>query len=260
VVGPYTNVSARLTLLKGEVEPDDKAPLVEVPVGKNTSITTSGGLNDAGMFEFAFRDERYLPFEGSGAISEWSMELPSRLRAFNYDTIADVVMHVSYTAREGDRAAAETDLATMVTNYATAKGLFRLLSLKHEFPTSYQQLLEGGGAQQTEITLGQQHFPYLFAEKQLALLQTKVYLKPKPGMTVGLPAALKVGDVAVVWDNGEDIALAGSAGEKDKMKGGTVGLQGSPLQQWSIDAGTDGLSKDSLDDVLILMKYKVTIS
>jgi hypothetical protein len=148
----------------------------------------------------------------------------------------------------------------MVTNYATANGLFRLLSLKHEFPTSYHQLLEGGAAQQTEITVGQQHFPYLFAEKQLALLQTKVYLKPKPGMTVALPAVLKVGDVAVVWDNGEDIALAGSAGEKDKLKGGTVGLQGSPLQQWSIDAGTDGLSKDSLDDVLILMKYKITIS
>ncbi|MEW5744518.1 MAG: neuraminidase-like domain-containing protein [Nitrospirota bacterium] len=258
VVGPYTNVSARLTLLKGEVEPDDKAALTEVSVGKNTSIATSGGLNDAGMFEFSFRDERYLPFEGGGAISEWSLELPSAIRSFNYDTIADVVMHISYTAREGDRTAAETALAAAVTNYAAAKGLFRLFSMKHEFPAAFSQLVEGGAAQKTEVTLGAQHFPYLFGDKPLALLQTKIYLKPKRGKTVAAPAALKMGTVAVAWDAGEDIAMTGSAGEKDKLKGGAVALQGSPLQKWSIDAGDNGLDKDAVEDILVLMKYKVT--
>ena len=68
------------------------------------------------MFELSFRDERYLPFEGAGAISEWSLELfndlPSNnpdptnpdfgrpLRQFDYGTITDAVLHVKYTARE----------------------------------------------------------------------------------------------------------------------------------------------------------------
>jgi hypothetical protein len=33
---------------------------------------------DAGMFELNFRDERYLPFEGAGAISEWRLEFLQR--------------------------------------------------------------------------------------------------------------------------------------------------------------------------------------
>jgi Tc toxin complex TcA C-terminal TcB-binding domain len=33
------------------------------------SIATSSAQNDSGMFELNFRDERYLPFEGAGAIS-----------------------------------------------------------------------------------------------------------------------------------------------------------------------------------------------
>ena len=43
------------------------------------SIATSNAQNDAGVFELNFRDERYLPFEGAGAISDWSLELFSDL-------------------------------------------------------------------------------------------------------------------------------------------------------------------------------------
>ncbi|MBK9227461.1 MAG: hypothetical protein IPL67_10515 [Ignavibacteria bacterium] len=36
----------------------------------------STGQNDSGVFELNFRDERYLPFENTGAISSWRLELP----------------------------------------------------------------------------------------------------------------------------------------------------------------------------------------
>jgi hypothetical protein len=73
------------------------------------AIATSGGQNDSGVFELSFRDERYLPFEGAGAISGWALELfndagnpdfGKPLRQFDYDTIADAVLHVKFTARE----------------------------------------------------------------------------------------------------------------------------------------------------------------
>ena len=35
----------------------------------------------AGMFETNLRDERFLPFEGAGAISSWTLTLPSEAQA-----------------------------------------------------------------------------------------------------------------------------------------------------------------------------------
>lgn len=45
---------------------------LRVPV---QAIATSGAQSDAGLFELNFRDDRYLPFEGAGAISRWRIEL-----------------------------------------------------------------------------------------------------------------------------------------------------------------------------------------
>jgi len=49
------------------------------------------GQNDSGLFETNLRDERYLPFENSGVVSEWQLELPANPskkdpRQFDYDT------------------------------------------------------------------------------------------------------------------------------------------------------------------------------
>ncbi|MCX9029027.1 MAG: hypothetical protein OIN86_12730 [Candidatus Methanoperedens sp.] len=53
------------------------------------------------LFETNLRDERYLPFELSGAVSQWRLELPADVRQFDYNTISDVILHLRYTARDG---------------------------------------------------------------------------------------------------------------------------------------------------------------
>ena len=42
---------------------------------------------DSGVFEFSFRDERYMPFEGAGALSDWELARPRTLRVFDYNTV-----------------------------------------------------------------------------------------------------------------------------------------------------------------------------
>jgi hypothetical protein len=74
--------------------------------GSLQSIVTSSAQNDTGMFETNLRDERYLPFENSGAISEWQLQLPAdpsknEPAQFDYNTISDVILHIRYTARDG---------------------------------------------------------------------------------------------------------------------------------------------------------------
>jgi hypothetical protein len=260
VVGPYTNVSAKLTLLKGEIEKEDGATLEEHLVAKNTSISLSGALNDTGTFEFNLRDERYLPFEGGGAISEWKIELPSKIRSFNYNSIADVLISIGYTALDGDRVTAENALATTLTDFATNNGLFRLVSLKHEFAGTYHKLLHpaAGDPQFVEFDIEKSHFPYLLQSKGLTLVQTKIYLKPSEGNTITPPNPCKVNGKNVTWAAGDDIGHSASTGGKNKLKGGTIALTGSPVKKWTLDAGLNGLDTGKLDDIILLMKYKIS--
>lgn len=65
------------------------------------SIATSSGQGDTGLFELTFHDERYLPFEFSGAVSRWRIELPQENNQFELDTLTDVVMALNYTSRDG---------------------------------------------------------------------------------------------------------------------------------------------------------------
>jgi hypothetical protein len=261
VVGPFTNVSAKLTMLRGELESADQEDLTEINVGKGTSITTSSANNDVGMFEFNFRDERYLPFEGCGAISEWKLELPSTVRSFNYNSIHEIILTLRYTAKDGNRAAAEATLATTITDHASDTGLFRLFSLKHEFPNAFHQLLDpvAGANQTTGFLIEGIHFPYLFIEMGLNIVEAKIYLKPKKGTVVTLPVTLNInGFNNVTWDSGEDVAMPATSGSEGKIKGGTVSLGGDPKKQWTIDAGAGGLDANVLEDLLIWIRYKIT--
>src|SRR5260370_13951069 len=96
VVGPYTTINCTLTLLRSTVRKkpelkngtyardlsgeDDR--FVDY-VGGAQLIVTSGGTSDAGMFEANLRDERFLPFEGPGAISAWPLGLPKAFPPFD---------------------------------------------------------------------------------------------------------------------------------------------------------------------------------
>jgi Tc toxin complex TcA C-terminal TcB-binding domain len=113
VVGPYASVNCKLTLLKNVIRhspssdgtypmrPTGDADRFSVNFGASESIVTSTGRDDSGLFETALRDERYLPFESAGAISDWRVEIPGKPRQFDFDTINDVILHIRYTARDG---------------------------------------------------------------------------------------------------------------------------------------------------------------
>ena len=127
------------------------------PFQGSKMIATSSANNDGGQFELNFRDERYLPFEGAGAVdSEWVLELPGLFRSFDYDTISDVIFHLSYRSKYGVdvlfRTTVESGLTTKVGP------LKRLVSLKEAFPDAWFQL-ESGAADPT-IRLTKKHFPF----------------------------------------------------------------------------------------------------
>ena len=156
VVGPYTSVSATLTLLANQIRTSseisggsyaDASNFLTDP-GGTSEIVTSGAQNDSGLFELRFEDERYLPFEDAGAVSSWRLTLNNIYPQFDYTTITDVVMHVRYTARDaGALLAGAATASAKATLNSTAlaesrTGLYRLFSARHEYPTNWAQFLD----------------------------------------------------------------------------------------------------------------------
>ncbi|HBP89133.1 MAG TPA: toxin [Nitrospiraceae bacterium] len=213
VTGPYTSVSCTLSLLKSSIR---KSPILkdgDYPrqgseddrfvdyFGTIQSIVTSSANNDSGMFETNLRDERFLPFEGSGAISTWKLELPHEFRQFNYDTISDVVLHIRYTARQGiDRNLVVEDLKDRVAT-ENASGLALLFSLKHDFPTEWHRFFSAPPASQHfSASIRRDYFPYFSQGRGIALeafqlIGLKKMERPTPHAITGLNAAALSADL-----------------------------------------------------------------
>jgi hypothetical protein len=171
VTGPYVNVPATLRLTHSEWrrEPKLTATLTEVPLRHTTAIATSAGQADAGSFEFSFRDERFLPFEGAGAISKWSLALPSTFRAFDYHTISDVIVRIGYTAEydEGlrtDVEAAASTVAQSLRQQLETTGLPLYLSLRQDDPEAWRMLIDSPTATTVTVNVDARHLPGVLAD------------------------------------------------------------------------------------------------
>lgn len=118
VVGPYQNIHASLTQTGNTVVVKPSLAAVQYLVGvegvsapsdgslrvnwnPNQEIIISTGVNDAGLFQVNFNDEQYLPFEGTGAVSSWNLNIPQAANAFDLRSISDVIITVEYTAEDG---------------------------------------------------------------------------------------------------------------------------------------------------------------
>ncbi|KAK4163970.1 hypothetical protein QBC43DRAFT_300668 [Cladorrhinum sp. PSN259] len=141
VVGLHTSIGATLTLVKHRYRVDGTATSWSEYVKQRgqddgaafttdriplESIAVSTGQNDSGLFELDFHGERFLPFEGAGLVSTWRLDLPTAMRQFDYHTIADVVLQVRYTARNGGaglRAAASDSVRQLLRDVKMAGGL-----------------------------------------------------------------------------------------------------------------------------------------
>jgi hypothetical protein len=103
VVGPYENIRATLTQTASKVymSAGEHGNAME-SWRANQQIALSTGIDDSGLFTLNFNDERYLPFEYTGAISKWQLTFPNpEAQKDLLESLTDIIVHVSYTARVG---------------------------------------------------------------------------------------------------------------------------------------------------------------
>lgn len=265
--GPNVSIGAKLTLLENKLRHTaslaadyDKFEYVENRVGVQ-SIASGQAQNDGGLFEFNFRDERYLPFEGAGVISKWKLDLPSQFRQFDYRSIADVVLHVSYTAREGGdrlKAAAEGYILSAWNSYkalsSMGEGLVQEIRLGRDFYDTLQQMRSGLSV---SLSVDETCFPH-FVNGSGKLLAARV-------LTSSQSASKKDFSVKVTLKDAEDTEVVSKSSSATVVSkntwiplwswsadGATVGLPGT----WTLDAsGTEAAVLADLEDLMIELRY-----
>lgn len=120
VLGPYENTNVMLTQLANTTavkpvassldylyEPDvaRTPPDIKLNLRNSQQIAVSTGIEDFGLHTAL--DERYLPFEGTGVVSRWRLELPmgkEHTQQALTQSLTDIIIRVRYLALPGNTA------------------------------------------------------------------------------------------------------------------------------------------------------------
>jgi hypothetical protein len=165
VTGPYTGVNGSLILGQSVIRtappggtytpyswsggPSTDRNIGQAPPSSApATITISSGQNDSGLFDPNLQDERWLPFEGQGAVSSWALSLDPRDNNFDLSSVTDVVLHIRYTARVGGDTTAVRNAIVPV-----AKAGKVLVSARDTFGDAYYAFFNPANTATTALTL-----------------------------------------------------------------------------------------------------------
>lgn len=121
LLGPYQNIRATLMQKQSQllIKPDVEGVKFLSPElmeedeqgnGRNVimslrprqQICLSAGSQDMGLFGTSETDDRYLPFEGTGAVSDWQLQFPRHHEQRPVlESLSDIIVEVRYFAKYG---------------------------------------------------------------------------------------------------------------------------------------------------------------
>jgi len=227
-IGPWQSLNATLTQLANQVivKPDkDAVAFLQTASGTTPSAATlrsywrpnqqvalSSGLADNGLFVLDFRDDRYLPFEGTGAVSQWRLDMPPAANHFDFAGVADVVIEVSYTALDGGPSFRREVVAMAPVQKYNGQVLLPLADLQ---PEAWRAFLADPGGVVTE-----QKLTFTVPARAVPSHVTEAKLKTVTAMLV-------VADGVTLATSA--ITLAGDAIGTQKIDIQTNGLGSAPI-------------------------------
>jgi hypothetical protein len=294
VSGPFASVNCTLTLMTSSTRlssalrdgcyarPLNDAtedPRFQDSFGAVESIATSSAQNDSGLFELNFHDERYLPFEGAGVISQWQIELSPHFPGFDYDTISDVILHLRYTARDGGgalkaRSSLELqDAVKHVLEETSGTSLARFFSLRHEFPTEWRRMLlspNAAGDHVQKFVLNKERFPFLFQGKVIEIKRIDLVGQPKRDQAISKLPGLTPPNQEHSIHFGPGLAIGGLCHEVGTLlEPVSASGHGEPLRitvaldaegaGWELHVASADAQAflDTVDDILVICGYTI---
>ncbi|RYE25480.1 MAG: hypothetical protein EOP51_03995 [Sphingobacteriales bacterium] len=272
IAGPYTTISCKLSLTGNAIR---KQPKIASGLVTNTDVSyiaTSSAQNDNGLFEMNFKDERYLPFEGRGAVSQWRLDIAStdpnyqQVPLFDRKTISDVILHLKYTAQDGGgtqdggKSFKENVIAnvnSLISSYAGSSNLEktnlpRYFSLKHEYSNEWGYYVN---SHVLNIALDKNSFPFFCNGKTITAMSVYVtgILKPNQSGTFQLkdtatPDSGIVVPFGTAKTTGITLSIAPEASKNLALK-----IEQNVSGNW-VDVDIDSV----FDDVFMVILYKIS--
>jgi receptor-binding and translocation channel-forming TcA subunit of Tc toxin/ABC toxin-like protein/neuraminidase-like protein/hemopexin/virulence plasmid A protein len=189
------------------------------------------GRDNNGMFELRYDDDRYLPFEGTGAVSTWRLQRSGRVPA----DLHDVLITVRYTAEHGGEIFANA-VRGMLKPYPAA----RFFDLARDFPQEWGEFI-GNGAGAMVLPFTPEMFPDL-AGRQITGMYATYDLTG--GGNGGGSRLLLGGDPAMALNEASMLPTPGLA------------LRGDSPTNWSFTV--DG-EKENLRNVGLVLTYQASV-
>lgn len=194
---------------------------------------------------------------------------------FDYNTITDVVLHLRYTARDGGDAFASTVTAAVKSHLnelalaESRRGLYRMFSARHEYPTAWGRFInpEPGQDQVLTLEMPPERFPFFTNGLDIKAGGIDVLAKTKDSGDYTLEIAPPTGS-PVSAPLVADAGLGGvhhwvSPPFTPKIDLGRAPSTGTP-PTWSVKlkrlSANDfqSLGADEVDDVVLIVGYQVT--
>ncbi|WP_264723604.1 Tc toxin subunit A-related protein [Wolbachia endosymbiont (group A) of Cheilosia soror] len=205
--------------LLGENDESNESIRVNWKTGQQIAIS-KGNQAESGLFELNFNDERYLPFEGTGAVSDWILKLR------NATKVSDVIVHLDYTAFDGGK-----ELCDKVKALPKLKYYYDMLAVKlSEFDQEEWQRFKQSSEFKFKPT-----FPAEIKNPEIDLSYNGIYLIPK------------ISDESQV-----DIKLGSNVLDRNTHKVTVTQLE----SDWVIKS----TNADKIEEIMVIIPYKAEVN
>ena len=201
--------AADIKAVKHLIDPSNEAtPNVRVNWRANQQVALSHVdqyTENNGMFELNFGDERYLPFEGTGAVSNWRLELNGMKGSYNPADLLDVTVKLRYTAKQGGSRFANEVKGVLKPYHATS-----FFDLAYNFPDQWAALTSGD-VDEAEITFTRDMFPNMSSSKIIGLFMHYEYADDQGGAIFTINDDLQVPNNTYLQPNTINVGQNGSS-------------------------------------------------
>lgn len=255
LLSPYSSTNSEGTKLTN----GNTALISNISAGQ--SVVMAQGPTDPVMQIIYANDSRYLPFEGTGAVSSWMLEMPFDNNTLDLKRIKDIKMNISYTAYTGSSGFKKAVLQAR----GNFKGL-RPMPMSKAFPEAWANFTKPSKPKALSFELDPQYWrangtTYNIDEIKLLVIAEEDTAIPALTLTVPDSAGAKT----VSFEASPNMLATGNVptgtGNSTEPYSGTVA---SSQATWSLQSTTgsgaaakEAKMPDGLKEVFLLIEYSV---
>ena len=158
-----------------------------------------------GLFELRYDTDRYLPFEGTGAVSRWKLELNGKKGSVNLSELVDVTIGLKYTAKNGGSV-----FAAAVKGLLRPYAAVRFFDMTFDFAQQWNDFLDGDDSELV-LPFTRDLFPNMSSSKISGIFTHFDLVEPgRATMVLNGVEQWTLGDYRFTETNGLSIGSKGS--------------------------------------------------